>query len=132
MQIPTGKIICTDQTGNFSVTSGLGNKYIFILYDYDSNAILAEALKSRKGPEITRAYLKLTNLLKAKGLKPMFRILDNAVSTELKQAITDQAINIKLAPPNIHRRNAAERAMRILKNDLIAWLSSADKAFSLH
>ena len=109
MQIPTGGI-CTDQTKRFLVTSGLGNKYVFILYDYDSKTILAEALKSRKGPEITRACLKLTNLLQAKGLKPMFQILDNEASTELKQAITDQAINFQLVPPHIHRHNAAEHA----------------------
>ena len=83
VQIPIGKIY-TDQTGKFPVTSGLDNKYIFILYDHDSNVILAEALKSRKGPEITHAFLKSTNFLKAKGLKPRFQMLDNEASTELK------------------------------------------------
>jgi hypothetical protein len=33
--------IYTDQTGQFPVVSVKGNKYIMILYDYDSNAILA-------------------------------------------------------------------------------------------
>jgi hypothetical protein len=33
--------IYTDQTGRFPVVSSKGNKYIMILYDYDSNAILA-------------------------------------------------------------------------------------------
>ena len=88
MQTPTGKIY-TDQTEKISVTSGLGNKYVLILYDHDSNAILAKGLKSRKGPEIICAFLKSTNLLKAKGLNPRFHILDNKASTELKQAITN-------------------------------------------
>jgi hypothetical protein len=34
----TGQIY-TDQTRKFPVTSSLGNKYIMLLYDYDSNAI---------------------------------------------------------------------------------------------
>ena len=31
----------SDQTGWFSVTSSRGNKYIMIIYDHNSNAILA-------------------------------------------------------------------------------------------
>ena len=42
----TGKIY-TDQTGRFPVTSSKGSKYLMVLYDYDSNAILSEPLKSR-------------------------------------------------------------------------------------
>jgi hypothetical protein len=37
--------IYTDQTGRFPVVSSKGNKYIMILYDYDSNAILAQPIK---------------------------------------------------------------------------------------
>ena len=70
--------------------------------------------------------------MKAKGLNPRFQILDNKASTELKQAITNQATNFQLAPPFIHRRNAAERAIRTFKKHLIARLSSVDKAFPLH
>ena len=29
--------IATDLTGKFPVTSNRGNKYLFVLYDYDSN-----------------------------------------------------------------------------------------------
>ena len=39
----------TDQTRRFSTTSSQGNKYIMIAYDYDSNSINAECLKSRSG-----------------------------------------------------------------------------------
>jgi hypothetical protein len=40
----TGKIY-TDQTGRSLVTPSRGNKYLFVLYDYDSNAILAKPIK---------------------------------------------------------------------------------------
>jgi hypothetical protein len=43
---PTGQIYM-DQTGRFPVQSSRGYKYIIILYDHDSNAILAEPMKSR-------------------------------------------------------------------------------------
>ena len=39
--------IYTDQTGRFPFTSSRGYKYIMIEYDYDSNNISAEPLKSR-------------------------------------------------------------------------------------
>ena len=39
--------IHTDQTGRFPVTSSLGNKYVLVLFDADTNAILAEPLRDR-------------------------------------------------------------------------------------
>jgi hypothetical protein len=54
----TGQIY-TDQTGRFPTTSSRGNKYIMILYDYDSNDILAEPLKAKSEGEMIRAYTKL-------------------------------------------------------------------------
>jgi len=43
---PTGQIY-TDQTGKFVAPSSTGNNYILILYDYDSNAILAVPFKNQ-------------------------------------------------------------------------------------
>jgi hypothetical protein len=51
----TGNIYA-DQTGRFPITSSQGHKYILILYDYDSNAILAKPIKSRSAGDILRAY----------------------------------------------------------------------------
>ena len=49
----TGKVY-TDQTGRFPVRSSAVNQYILVLYDYDSNAILTEAIKTRQGPELLK------------------------------------------------------------------------------
>ena len=43
--------IATDLTGKFPVTSNRGNKYLFVLYDYDSNCILICPMKSRADSE---------------------------------------------------------------------------------
>jgi hypothetical protein len=48
--------INTDQTGRFPVVSSEGNKYIIILYDYYSNAILAQPIKDRAAPELLKAF----------------------------------------------------------------------------
>ena len=41
------KSICSDQTGRFPVTSNRGNKYMMVVLDNDSNAILSEPLPSQ-------------------------------------------------------------------------------------
>jgi hypothetical protein len=53
--IDSGQIY-TDETGRFTVVSSKGNKYIMILYDYDSNAILAQPIKDRTAPELIKAF----------------------------------------------------------------------------
>ena len=47
----TGKTF-SDQTGRFLVTSSKGNKYIRIIYDYDSNIIMGEPMKYRTEAEL--------------------------------------------------------------------------------
>jgi hypothetical protein len=45
----------------------------------------------------------------------------------------DQDVDFQLAPPGVHRRNAAKRAIRTFKNHFIAGLCiSVDKDFPLH
>jgi hypothetical protein len=41
-------------------------------------------------------------------------------------------VDFQLVPPGIHKRNAAERAIRMFKNHFIAGLCSADKTFPIH
>ena len=53
-----GKIY-TDQTGRFQVTSSRGNKYIMVVYNYDTNTIHAEAMTSRTGGELKVTYQKI-------------------------------------------------------------------------
>ena len=48
----------SDQTGAFPIQSSRGNKYIFIMYAYDANAIMVEPIKSRQAKTITEASIK--------------------------------------------------------------------------
>ena len=50
--------IYSDQTGRFPHTSSRGHKYIMVMYDHDSNAIVFEALKTRQGKELTITFIK--------------------------------------------------------------------------
>jgi hypothetical protein len=95
-----------------------------VLYDFDSNSILAERLCSRAATKILRAFRHLSDRLVARGLRPQLQRLDNEASTILKQYLVDEAIQFQLVPPHIHRRNAAERAIRTFKNYLISGLAT--------
>jgi hypothetical protein len=48
--------IYTDLTGRFPTTSLSGNKYILILYDYDSNSVLSAPMKNRGDKDIVRSF----------------------------------------------------------------------------
>jgi hypothetical protein len=128
---PTGQIH-TDQTGRFPITSSKGNKYIMILYDYDSNAIIAAALRSRSEHDLVTAYRSLHQYLVDRGLKPQLQRLDNEAPGGLKQFMTQQGVQYQLVPPHNHRRNAAERAISIFKDHFIAGLSTTDKNWPMH
>jgi hypothetical protein len=114
------------------VVSSKGNKYIIILYDYDSNAILAQPIKDRTAPELLRAFQVMEQELVAHGLKPKLMKMDNEASKLLKTYLHQQNITFKLVTPYIHRQNAAERAIRSFKDHLIAGLCSTDKSFPMH
>ena len=74
----------TDQTGRVPVTSSCGCNYIMIAYDYNSNNILAEPIKSRTSLHIKNAYQKMRKLLCSRGLAPKTHELDNECSKVLK------------------------------------------------
>ena len=120
-----------DLTGRFPHKSSSGNEYILIIYDYDSNAILAEALKSRKGAEIKRGWKVLHEQLKTRGNDPNIYVLDNECSSHLKTAMTEESIDWQLATPYLHRTNAAERAIRTFKNHFLAGLATTHPNFPI-
>jgi hypothetical protein len=124
--------IYTDQTGRFPVVSSKGNKYIMILYDYDSNAILAQPIKDRTDPELLRAFQVMEQELVARGLKPKLMKVENEASKLLKTYLHQQNITLKLVPPYRYRQNAAERAIRSFKDHFIAGLCSNYKSCPMH
>jgi hypothetical protein len=128
---PTGKMYA-DLTGTICYPSSNGNNTVVVLYDYDSNAILAEPIKNRKAASILEAYKKMHTTLKSKGMTPKLQILDNECSNLLKAYFNNNNIKYQLAPPGQHRTNAAERAIRTFKNHFIAGLCSVDEFFPMH
>jgi hypothetical protein len=118
-----------DLTGAFPHKSSRGNQYIFVLYDYDGNAILTQPIKNRQAATIRDAWLSLHQVLQRSGNAPNLYIMDNEASSDIKDAMFKHKISFQLAPPHMHRRNAAERAIRTFKNHFVAGFSTTDPNF---
>ena len=127
---PTGNSF-SDLTGRFPIQSNRGANYIFVLYDYDSNAILVRPLHNRSAHEIHRVFTSVHTYLVTRGLRPRLHTLDNEASTILKEFLTAENVEYQLVPPHIHQRNSAERAIQTFKNHFIAGLASTDPNFPL-
>ena len=83
-----------------------------VMVEIDSNAILVEPLKSRKDPELTRAYRAMMLRLKRAGIIPKKHVLDNEVSEAMKDVIREEYhMEMELVPPGCHRINSAEVAI---------------------
>jgi hypothetical protein len=130
-QCTTG-MVYTDPTGKFLVPSVSGNQYILVVYEYDSNYIHAEPMTDRTGPSIIAAYQQSIVFLQSRGFKPLLRRLDNEATGALQDFIIASNIDFQLAPPHVHRRNTAERAIRTFKNHFISGLCSTNPDFPLN
>ena len=128
---PNKNLVYTDQTGRLPVPSTTGNNYLLIAYDYDSNNILLRPIKNMTAEALTEAIAEVHHTLTLGGCKPKFHRLDNECPTKVKEYFERREVKYQLAPPNDHRTNAAERAIRTAKNHLIAGWWSMDKAFPL-
>jgi hypothetical protein len=118
-------------TGIFPTTSLSGNKYILILYEYDSNSVLSAPMKNEGEKDMVRAFKLLSHYLIIHGLKPSLKRLYNKASLALRNYLKKQVLDYQLAPRHIHRRDNAERVIRTFKNHFISGLCSVDTNFPL-
>ena len=117
----------TDDTGILPVLSRSGKQYIMVTYHY-SNVILVAPFKTRNNRHWIAAYNYNMQRLKGIGLATDLQILDNEASQDYKATITDKwGVDFQLVPPDIHRRNAAERSIRTFRAHLLAILSGVDQ-----
>ena len=126
----TGRIY-TDQTGPFLTPSTSGNRYVFVLYDHDSNYIAAVAIPSRTKDQLIKAYRSIIQVFIKRGLQPKLQRLDNEVSSLMRDEMDSFHITYQLTPAGNHGRNAAERAIQTFKSHFIAGLCSTHPTFPL-
>jgi hypothetical protein len=103
-----------------------------IAYHADGNLILQQAFKTRNDRHRIAAYNAIMARLAARGLAVDPQILDNEASAVYKEAITVKwNAKFQLVPPDMHRRNRAERASTF-KSHFLSILAGVDKVFPLY
>ena len=87
-----------------------------IVYHYYLNIILACTFNYRKDVHRLRAYNSIMEQPQSRRHHVDLQVLYNEASAAYRQLITDKwKVDSQLAPPNIHRLNAAKRAIRTFK-----------------
>ena len=122
-------LISTDLAGRFPFQSFKGNNYIFLLYDYDSNAILVTAIRSRQAKDILAGYERCYQRLTDAGITPILQRIDNEISDLLINSIKQKKLDYQIVTSHDHRTNPAERAMRTFKDHFTAILNGTDEGF---
>lgn len=89
-----------DLTGHFPHRSSRGNEYIYVMHDYDSNAILVLPIRNHQAKILTLAWETLHERLTKHGHPTTHFITDNEVSNELKAALSKYNKTYKLTPPH--------------------------------
>ena len=98
-----------------------------IAYHCDSNTILQAPFVNRKDRHIIRAYKSIMQKLSDRGHQVDIQILDNEVIAEFKKTIKNYwGATYQIVPPNVHRRNISERAIRTFKAHFLAILAGVD------
>ena len=75
---------------------------------------------------------KIHQYLSERGLHPALQILDNECPAVVKQFFKEEQVKFQLVPPNLHRNNAAEKAIGTFKDHFVTMLCSVDPRFPMH
>ena len=119
----------TDDTRRFPIWARSSNQYVMVGY-HSSNMILIEPFSSRKDKIRLAAYDRMMQRLKDSNLLVDLQILDNECSKEYERRMKDKwGVDFQLVPPDMHRRNAAERAIRTFKAHFLAILAGVADDF---
>jgi hypothetical protein len=122
----------TDDLGRFPIQSFNGNNYIMLAHHVGSNSILVEPFKSRADAHRIPAYNNIMECLRAHGITVELQIFDNEACAVYIANITDKwKCKHQKVPPDMHRRNIAERMIRTFKAHLISTIFGVDPQFPI-
>ena len=89
-------------------------------------------MKNREASSYIEAHIILQEFYRSLRLQPTIVRLDNESSDKLEQYLRENNLEIQFVPPNNHRANKAERAIRDFKNHFIASLSTTNENFPMN
>jgi hypothetical protein len=78
-----------------------------------------------------RAYTEVYAWLTARGYRPLLHKLDNETSRDVEAFVAAEQVKIQYTPPDMHRTNPAERAVRTWKNHFTAGIAGIPPSFPI-
>ena len=115
--------------GKYPVMSLLGNAYVLVIYQYNTNAILVTQWKNREKATTLNGYISIYPQLRKCGCKPELQKPDNKASELLQHYIQVNKIYLQLAPLYMLRQNVVECAISTFKDHSIAIRAGCDLTF---
>ena len=88
-------------------------------------------LCNKESTSLVEAWRSCHKRLTNNGHKVQLHILDNEISAEFMDALTKEQIEFQTVAPGMHRANAAERAIRVVKNHLLSGLALCHKDYPI-
>ena len=123
----------TDKTGRFPVRSRSGNQYLMVAYHCNTNAILVKPFQTQEDCHRIPAYTRIMTRLKTRVHIIDHQVLDNEASKEYRRHVNDiWASTYQLVPPDVHRCNIAECAIRTFKSHFLRILASIPSSFQYY
>ncbi len=112
--------VASDLTGQLPVESRRGNKYILI-------TVFRGYIHYT--PQKSKSFASILAFFTAHSQPLPSLIVDNETSLECREYFLSQRLPVTFVPPQTHRSNPAERAVRTGKNHLISVFSSTHPDF---
>jgi hypothetical protein len=108
-----------------------GSVCFLVMYQYESNAILAMLITGLDNLSIFNAYKKGFEKLTSKGFKPKLNIMDKQTTKIIKTFLTKEEYKLQLVELHNHHVNAAKCAIQTFKDPSIVALAKTDCNFLL-
>ena len=127
LTVPRESWCAGDATGRFSPPSRLGHEYLLVTVFH--GYIFAVPMINRSSKSYVKAYSAVITFFSNCGHPFTHLSLDNEKSADLTALFKTHKLSIQYVPPQQHRANPAERAIRTYKNHFIAILSAVHPSF---
>jgi hypothetical protein len=107
------KEIDIDLAGRLPISTEGGGEYYVVFYYYYANYIHVKLAKNRSNKELIEALHRGLAYYTDKGMDASYALLDNGFAMAgYKIFFRQKGLHMQLVPPNSHRRNMGERAIR--------------------
>ncbi len=125
------RLVFSNQTGHFSITSNRGHVYLVIFYIYNANFIVSVLIKNCTKQKLLQAYQITYKYLSSCRFKPCLHKMDNETSKDVDDFIQSQQTSLQYTPPDIPCFNSAKQAICTWKNHFTTGIASLSKKFPI-